>query len=212
MSHQWIGSDVSKNTLEVYNSATQKNQEYVNDPTGFTELTESLKEVANPAIICEATGGYELEMVLTLQNQGYRISVVNPRPVRDLAKALNKLAKTDKIDAQIIATYGETAEPEATVLASETEQEMKAWLQRRQQLKEMIIAEKNRRHQATRRTKDTINEHWSFDKMNFYTTYSACLESLGTVDSVFFEIVKTPVTNVIATRANPSHHKGFIHL
>ena len=159
MPYQWIGIDVSKNTLEVYNSATQKNQEYANDLTGFAELTESLKKVANPAIVCEATGGYELEMVLTLQNQGYRISVVNPRPVRDLAKALNKLAKTDKIDAQIIATYGETVEPEATVLASETEQEMKAWLQRRQQLKEMIIAEKNRRHQATRRTKDTINEH-----------------------------------------------------
>ena len=77
--------------MEVYNSATQKNQEYANDPTGFTELTKSLKKVAKPAIVCEATGGYELEMVLTLQNQGYRISVVNPRPVRDLAKALNRL-------------------------------------------------------------------------------------------------------------------------
>ena len=61
-----------------------------------------------------------------------------------MLKKIGKLAKTDKIDAQIIATYGETVEPEATVLASETEQEMKAWLQRRQQLKEMIIAEKNR--------------------------------------------------------------------
>ena len=157
--YQWIGIDVSKNHLVVYNSATQESNDYANEPVGFAQLSQSLECLSNPAIICEATGGYEREMALALHSQGYVVSIVNPRPVRDLAKGLGKLAKTDKIDAQMIATYGEIVQPEATVFASETAQEMKAWLQRRQQLTEMMSAEKNRRHQANRRTKDAINEH-----------------------------------------------------
>lgn len=157
--YQWIGIDVSKNSLVVYNSATQESQEYANESVGFALLGKNLSSILNPAIICEATGGYEMEMAIALHSQGYPVSVVNPRPVRDLAKGLGKVAKTDKIDARMIATYGEIVQPDATVFASETEQEMKAWLQRRQQLIEMMSAEKNRRHQSTRRTKDAIDEH-----------------------------------------------------
>lgn len=167
--YQWIGIDVSKKTLVAYNPVTQETQEYANESVGFALLSESMSSLSNPAIICEATGGYELEMALTLHNQGYPVSVVNPRPVRDLAKGLGKLAKTDKIDAQMIATYGEIVQPEATVFASETEQEMKAWLQRRQQLVEMMSAEKNRRHQASRRTKDTVDEHIKWLKEQIQT-------------------------------------------
>lgn len=157
--YQWIGIDVSKDRLAVYNSVTKAYQEYPNQSAGFIPLSQSLASLSNPALICEATGGYELDMALALHRQGYVVSIVNPRPVRDLAKALGRLAKTDKIDARMIAVYGEIVQPEATVFASETEQEMKAWLQRRQQLMDMMSAEKNRRHQARRRTKDAINEH-----------------------------------------------------
>ena len=157
--YQWVGIDVSKDSLAVYNSATGESQEYPNQPTGFAQLSQSLQQLSNPAIVCEATGGYELEMAIFLDSQGYVVSIVNPRPVRDLAKGLGQVAKTDKIDARMIATYGELVKPEATVFASETEQEMKAWLQRRQQLVDMSSAEKNRRHQASRRTKDAIDEH-----------------------------------------------------
>jgi transposase len=157
--YQWIGIDVSKSNLVVYNPVTRETTEYANESVGFTQLSQSLEGLANPAIICEATGGYELEMALALHRQGYAVSIVNPRPVRDLAKGLGKLAKTDKIDAQMIAVYGELVQPIATVFASETAQEMKAWLQRRQQLIDMMSAEKNRRHQATHRTRDAIEEH-----------------------------------------------------
>ena len=164
---QWIGVDVSKDSLAVYNSITEESREYPNQPVGFTQLSKSLKGLANPVVICEATGGYETEMTLSLNRQGYTVSIVNPRQVRDLAKGLGQRAKTDKIDARMIATYGEIVEPEATAFASETEQEMKAWLQRRQQLIEMVSAEKNRRHQASRRTQETIDEHieWLEDKI-----------------------------------------------
>lgn len=156
---QWIGVDVSKDSLAVYNPVTKESREYPNQTVGFAQLSKILEELPNPAIICEATGGYETEMALSLNSQGYTVSIVNPRPVRDLAKGLGKRAKTDKIDALMIATYGEIVEPEATIFATETEQEMKEWLKRRQQLIEMVSAEKNRRHQARRRTQDAIDEH-----------------------------------------------------
>ena len=140
---QWIGVDVSKDSLAVYNSITKESREYPNQPVGFAQLSKSLKGLANPVVICEATGGYEAEMTLSLNSQGYTVSIVNPRQVRDLAKGLGQRAKTDKIDARMIATYGEIVEPEATAFASETEQEMKAWLQRRQQLIEMVVDRSN---------------------------------------------------------------------
>lgn len=164
---QWIGVDVSKDTLVVFNPITRESREYPNQPVGFAQLSKSLKGLPNPVIICEATGGYETDMALSLNSQGYAVSIVNPRQVRDLAKGLGQWAKTDKIDARMITTYGEIVEPEATVFASETEQEMKEWLQRRQQLIEMVSAEKNRRHQASPRTQDAIDEHieWLEEKI-----------------------------------------------
>lgn len=99
----WIGIDVSKDSLSVYDLAHHHYQSYRNDAAGYQALREYLCAQSNVAIICEATGGYEMEMALTLHHHGWPVSIVNPRPVRDLAKALGKLAKTDPIDAQMIA-------------------------------------------------------------------------------------------------------------
>lgn len=98
-------------------------------------------------------------MAIALHEAGLRVSVVNPRPVRDLAKGMGKLAKTDAIDAQMIATYGQVTQPAETVFASEAAEELKAWVTRRQQLVEMLSAEKNRRKRVLGPKRDDVDEH-----------------------------------------------------
>lgn len=158
-SYNWTGIDVSKDSLSVYSLQTQAYCEYPNNNEGISALGEYLSDQPNTAVVCEATGGYELSMALALSQQGFRVSVVNPRPVRDFAKAMDKLAKTDAIDAQVIAHYGKVRVPKATTFASQMESELKSWVTRRQQLVEMLSAEKNRRQQVRGLAKDDIQKH-----------------------------------------------------
>jgi len=122
-------------------------------------IADRLLQQENVAVVCEASGGYEWPMALHLHQVGLRVSVVNPRPVRDLAKGMGKLAKTDAIDARMTAIYGAVTQPAETVFASEAAEELKAWVTRRQQLVEMLSAEKNRRHQVRGPKRDDVDEH-----------------------------------------------------
>lgn len=155
----WIGVDVSKSRLDIYDLNQQSNHQFTNDADGIQALLEHLQTIPYPAIVCEASGGYEREMTRILHQQGVRVSVVNPRPVRDFAKALGFLAKTDTLDAQVIAKYGEVVQPEATVFAAEAEEELKSWITRRQQLVEMLTAEKNRRKRLSGPARDEVDAH-----------------------------------------------------
>ncbi len=98
-------------------------------------------------------------MALTLHQKGLAMSVVNPRQVRDMARGFNRLAKTDKIDAEMIARYGSIVEPQPTVFASKAEKDLKALVLRRGQLVEIMSAEKNRRKQLSGPSKDEVSEH-----------------------------------------------------
>lgn len=155
----WIGIDVSKDKLDVHCLSTGRHRQYQNDEDGISALSEMLLAMAHPAVVCEATGGYESLMALRLHEAGLVISVVNPRPVRDLTKGFNQLAKTDAIDARMIALYGSIIKPPPTVFASAAEQELKRWVLRRGQLVEMMSAEKNRRKQLTGPSKDEVSDH-----------------------------------------------------
>lgn len=164
----WIGVDVCKDTLDVYDLSAETYTSYSNDTDGIAALANVLLTRPNRAIVCEATGGYEAALALALNRRGLRVSVVNPRPVRDLAKALSKLAKTDPIDAYVIARYGEVTEPAATVFASEAENELKQWVTRRQQLVEILSAEKNRRTLLVNGpARDEVSDHidWLEEKI-----------------------------------------------
>lgn len=164
----WIGIDVSKDKLDVYDLSSETYTSYSNDVAGIDALAQWLLNRPHPAIVCEATGGYEMAMALRLHQLGVRVSIVNPRPVRDLAKALSKLAKTDPIDAYVIAKYGAVIEPAATVFASEAESELKQWVSRRQQLVEIVSAEKNRRTLLVNGpARDEVSEHidWLNEKI-----------------------------------------------
>lgn len=164
----WIGIDVSKDKLDVYDLSAESYTSYSNDAEGIEAIAKRLSSRSNPAVVCEATGGYEAAMALSLHQLGFRVSVVNPRPVRDLARALSKMAKTDPIDAYVIAKYGDVKKPAATVFASEAESQLKQWVTRRQQLVEMLSSEKNRRTLLINGpARDEVSEHinWLEEKI-----------------------------------------------
>ncbi len=95
----YIGIDVSKALLDVYILPHKKYMQFKNDTKGIQKLSEKLKSFSPVSIVMEATGGYEKLVTQSLQKANFRVSVVNPRLIRDFAKALGKLAKTDLIDA-----------------------------------------------------------------------------------------------------------------
>ena len=158
-SWSWVGVDVSKDSLDVYFQSSAETVRYENGVLGIAKLLERLQQESRPAVVCEATGSYSSLMATTLNAQGMRVSVVNPRPIRDLARGFNQLAKTDALDARMIAKYGELTTPAATVFASEQDEELKAWVTRRTQLVEMLSSEKNRRGLLKGPAKDEVNEH-----------------------------------------------------
>ena len=158
--YDWVGVDVSKAKLDVYDLSNQHYTQYDNSEVGLASLSQALLTVENVAVVCEATGGYESLMTRRLHQQGIRISVVNPRAVRDLAKGFNQWAKTDRIDAKMIATYGALVVPRPFTLASAAAEELKGWLVRRRQLVEMLSAEKNRRQQLSHGPlRDAVSAH-----------------------------------------------------
>lgn len=156
ISKDYIGIDVSKATLDVFISSLKKHMVFQNTLAGITSLSKKCKKLTNPEFVLEATGGYEKLVVHTLMNLNFPVSVINPRRVRDFGKALGKLAKTDKIDAEIIAFFGETFKPEAQKMLSEKQQSLSENSHRRRQLIDMLTMERNRLDKATKTTKKSI--------------------------------------------------------
>jgi transposase len=110
-------------------------------------------------VVMEATGGYERLVADVLRAQGAAVSVVNPRQVRDFAKATGQLAKTDKLDARILAAFGRAVRPRVTLIRCEKEREMQDLLERRRQLVDARTAEKNRHKTASRAVRPSIEAH-----------------------------------------------------
>ena len=144
---RWVGVDVSKDHLDVYDQQSQSHERYGNHLAGVEALLQRFLALPGVAFVCEASGGYETLMAQRLAQQRWPVSVVNPRQMRDFAKATGQLAKTDALDAALIARFGSLMQPAATVFASDLEQQLKDWVTRRQQLVESLSREKNRQQQ-----------------------------------------------------------------
>lgn len=144
-----IGIDVSKDQLDV--ATPDGARQWPNTPDGHRQLVEQLAQWPLEAIVLEATGGYERAVVAELAAAELPVVVVNPRQVRDFARATGQLAKTDAIDAKILAQFGKAVRPEQRPLPSEKQLELQQQLARRRQLVGMLTAEKNRSQQATDR-------------------------------------------------------------
>jgi len=143
-----VGIDVSKGTLDVQVRPTDARWTVANDDRGIRALVAQLQTTAPAQIVIEATGGYEVAVVSALAAAGLPVIVVNPRAVRDFARATGQLAKTDQLDAGILARFAEQVQPEIRPLADAEQQELDALLTRRRQLSEMLTAEKNRLQQV----------------------------------------------------------------
>jgi transposase len=131
--------DVSKDHLDT--KCRNNVNRYDNTIKGIKKLA---KENPNAHYVFESTGGYERLAAWTLLAGGYKVSIVNPRPIRDFAKAMSILAKTDKLDADVILKYAKTVHPRETQLPSEEYRHFVAVMDRRYQLKKMKVAEGNR--------------------------------------------------------------------
>lgn len=144
-----IGIDVSKADLFVAREGVAGSKSYPNTDRGHLDLINDLDAGGVPErIVVEATGGYERKLVTALGARDLPVVVVNPRQVRDFAKATGQLAKTDKIDAHVLADFGARVKPPLRALASEEREGLRDFLVRHEQLTQMLVAEKNRLLQA----------------------------------------------------------------
>jgi transposase len=156
-----IGIDVAKDTLEVATSEGEHWQ-VSNDPEGQEALRDRLNGAAVGLIVLEATGGYEVALVAVLAHAGLPAVVVNPRQVRQFARSLGRLAKTDAIDAEVLVSFGEHVAPPVRPLPDEQTQLLEALLTRRRQLLGMIQAERNRLPLAVGPIRTDLKQHIAF--------------------------------------------------
>jgi transposase len=152
----FVGIDVSRAKLDIAVRPTSEIWQVSNDKAGIESLVSKLKALNPSLIVVEATGGIEIPVVGELSKEGLPIVAVNPRQVRDFAKATGHLAKTDVIDAGIIAHFGEAVHPELRPLKDEQTLKLDALISRRRQIVEMIVMEKNRFTSAPIHIRKTI--------------------------------------------------------
>jgi transposase len=155
----YIGVDVSKNTLEVADSGSKETHQFTNDHEGIRQATKYLTSLHPAGIILEATGNLEMPLAAMLQAESLPVAIINPRQIRDFARATGALAKTDAIDARILALFGLRIKPESRLLPDQEAREMGSLLTRRRQLQEMLIAEGNRLSRADKDIKPNIEDH-----------------------------------------------------
>ena len=144
-----VGIDVSKAWLDVNVGAAGEEWRVRNDAAGVAEVVERVGEVQPERIIVEATGGLERAVAVGLAAAGQPVVVENPRQVRDFARATGRLAKTDKIDAGMLARYGAALQPEVRQLPDEQTRELRGLVVRRRQVVKMLTEERNHLAQAT---------------------------------------------------------------
>ena len=157
-----VGIDVSKAFLDVSVYPNGNTWRVEHAPAGMAALAEELLALEPAVVVAEATGGLEMSLTAALSVAGLPVVVVNPRQVRDFARATGRLAKTDKLDAQVLAQFGAMVRPQVRPLPDAARLELRALVARRQQLLEMMTAEKNRQRRTTPgvRHRIEVNVKW----------------------------------------------------
>lgn len=155
----FIGIDVSKARLDVAIRPSDETESVTNDRAGIESLVKRFTEIGAALIVVEATGGFERQIMRALASAELSVVVVNPRQVRDFAKATGQLAKTDRIDARVLARFAQAVRPSVRPLADEVTLELRALVARRRQITEMIVAETNRLTSAPKTLRRRIKVH-----------------------------------------------------
>jgi transposase len=155
----YVGIDVSKDNLDIFIRGLNQYFQVQNNKTGISKLVKELKKLDESLIVVESTGGLENQLLSILLVKGFKVSHVNPKSVRYFAKSSGKLSKTDRIDAEIIAHFAEVFKPKTKEVSDLKSIENRELLNRRNQLKEMIISEKNRLSSNSGSISKNIDKH-----------------------------------------------------
>ena len=156
---QWVGIDVCQKYLDVYVRPLEKLFQVTNDEAGIRGLVQTLSKLTPELIVLEATGGMEIDAAIKLTQAELAVAVINPRQARDFAKATGQLAKTDAIDAKVLAHFADAIRPEVRQISDESSRQLEDLVARRRQISDMITAEKNRRRGKTNSVQASIDEH-----------------------------------------------------
>ena len=159
MTKQVVGIDVGKEKLDVGLNGQKRVRVWANDEAGRAELSEWVMAQEAQLVVVEASGGYEAAIVSELVERGQAVALVNPTRVRAFARAEGILAKTDQIDAGVIARFGATMKPEPQARRDQNQLELNQWVTRRRQLVLMVTAEKNRLQTAAPAMQAHIARH-----------------------------------------------------
>ena len=156
---RFIGIDVSKQNLDVHVRPDDLRYQLSYDAAGLAALVEQFHGLQPELIVLEATGGYEHQLVAELVNDQLPVVVINPRWVRNFARASGQLAKTDAIDATVLSAFAEKMRPPIRPLPDDDLKELRGLLVRRRQIVDMIVSEKNRQYTAPKRIARQIQTH-----------------------------------------------------
>lgn len=155
----FVGIDVAKATLDIALRPSAQTWQVIYDDPHVEAFVTQLNELSPTLIVVEATGGLERSLVAALVAARLPVVVINPRQARDFAKATGRLAKTDRIDAQVLAHYGEAIRPSFRPLPDADTQQLRALVDRRRQLVDMMTAEQSRLNTSPARVRDSIEAH-----------------------------------------------------
>lgn len=173
----YIGIDISEDYLDV--ASTEAQLERVSyDSAGIDRLIGRLRTIEPKFIVLEATGGLEHAVAAELAGTGFALAVINPRQVRDVARATGRLAKTDRIDTEVLALFAERIEPEQRRVPDAQERAPSALVARRRQLTEMLMQEKNRLRRADAVVRPDLEAHIAFLERRLDQTHASLQEAI----------------------------------
>src|SRR5208283_3153678 len=156
---QWVGIDVFGKGLEAFVRPIQRMLKVANSPAGLATLVSELLAIDPALIVVEATANWHLATVAALSGAGLPVAVIGPHQARNFARATGQLAKTDPIDARLLAHFAEAIHPPVRVLPDEQTRELAEWVQRRHQIVEMLTAERNRLRAMSGSARADIETH-----------------------------------------------------
>ena len=155
----YVGIDVAKVRVDVAIRPGGDRCEVSNDEAGIAALVVQMQELNPAAVVLEASGGLELPLVAALAAASLPVVVVNPRQVRDFAKATGRLAKTDTLDAAVLAHFAEAVRPPLRPLRDAETQDLNSMVTRRRQVMSMLVAERNRLSSAAMTVRPSVEAH-----------------------------------------------------
>ena len=155
----FVGIDVSSKLLDVDTLPASHPFSKPNTEDGIASLVSRLKALNPKIVLLEATGGYEIPVAYALYEAGLPVVIMNPKNLRHFAKAIGRLAKTDKLDAQVLALYAQMVQPPVQPLRDQEQLELANLMTRRRQLQAMIVMEENRRRTCTPKVRGNIDQH-----------------------------------------------------